>query len=130
MQRKEVYRCNDRTGRYGPPPSGSGFSKNSRNDEFSEVKWKMETIDVNWNGPEVQTTQSMVGTEITQTGSEHGRNGSDQMGGFGIIENSLHSTVDSGRDSGSAAESASGSEDQFRLVSSSHLYMLHRLCIK
>lgn len=75
----------------------------------------MERIDVNWNGPEVQTTQSMVGTEITQTGSENGRMGNDQMSGFGVIENSFHSTVDSGRDSGSAADSASGSEDQFRL---------------
>ena len=34
----------------------------------------------------------------------------------GVIENSFHSTLDSGRDSGSQAESASGSED-FKMVS-------------
>ena len=125
MQRKEVYRCTDRTSRSFPPPPGGSKSyspdltnQSSRN-EFSEIKWKMEKIE-NWKESH-DHIGSQDGDVVNNFDAWHGNNShtvstSDVNYQVGVIENSFHSTVDSGRDSGSQAESASGSED-FKMVS-------------
>ena len=125
MQRKEVYRCTDRTSRSFPPPPGGSKSyspdltnQSSRN-EFSEIKWKMEKIE-NWKESH-DHIGSQDGDVVNNFDGWHGNNShtvstSDVNYQVGVIENSFHSTVDSGRDSGSQAESASGSED-FKMVS-------------
>jgi len=120
MQRKEVYRCTDRTSRSFPPPPGGSKSyspdltnQSSRN-EFSEIKWKMEKIE-NWKESH-DHIGSQDGDVVNNFDGWHGNKShtvstSDVNYQVGVIENSFHSTVDSGRDSGSQAESASGSED-------------------
>lgn len=93
VRRKEVYRTTDRTPR-GPHGDGLAISPgcNSRNEEFTEVAWQ---VNLDWE---------------KHNGDNYGC----------TIENSFHSTVDSGRDSGagdSASDSAPDGREQLPLVS-------------
>ena len=107
-QRKEVYRCRDRTSRYEPkgrkspmmplPRPVSGVSRHSR----EEIAWPIETLE-SWNKEEQHSFHSAPPPTTTNSGEN-----------YGVIEN--NSTVDSGRDSGSARFSTSGSGSEYKAV--------------
>ena len=101
VRRKEIYRARSHTSRTEGPGNGSGLmlspgcKDTSRNEELMEVAWQVQF-------------------EPVQSDRQPGVN-------FGCtIENSFHSTVDSGRDSGagdSTSDLATETKENLPLVS-------------
>ena len=98
-QRKEVYRCRDRTSRYEPKPRSPKSRPVSRHSR-EEIAWPIETLE-SWNKQQEEVQ------------SFHSNHAPENF----VVENSFHSTVDSGRDSGSARFSTSGSGSEYKAVS-------------
>merc|ERR1712227_547334 len=98
-QRKEVYRCRDRTSRYEPKPRSPKSRPVSRHSR-EEIAWPIETLE-SWNKQQEEVQ------------SFHSNHAPENF----VVENSFHSTVDSGRDSGSARFSTSGSGSEYKAES-------------